>query len=83
MELRLLPLTAVQARLCEGKTRLYRSLHEGIVTPPIRVGNRSAWPAHEIDQLVAARIAGFDPDQQRGLVANLVEQRKSLAPRLA
>lgn len=59
---------------------LDRAIRDGFVPPPIKLSpdpTRRAvgWPAHEIDEIIAARIAGLDPNATRTLVAGLVERR--------
>ncbi|HEX7348999.1 MAG TPA: AlpA family phage regulatory protein [Rhodanobacteraceae bacterium] len=61
---------------------LDRAIRDGFVPPPVKLSpdpTRRAvgWPAHEIDEIIAARIAGLDPDATRTLVADLVERRLS------
>lgn len=59
---------------------LDRAIRDGFIPPPIKLSpdpTRRAvgWPAHEVDEIIAARIAGLDPDATRALVANIVERR--------
>lgn len=59
---------------------LDRAIHDGFVPPPVKLSpdpTRRAvgWPAHEIDEIIAARIAGLGPDETRALVADLIERR--------
>lgn len=59
---------------------LDRDIRDGFVPPPVRLSpdpTRRAvgWPAHEVDEIVKARIAGLDPHATRRLVAGLLEQR--------
>lgn len=61
---------------------LDRAIRDGFVPPPIKLSpdpTRRAvgWPAHEVDEIIAARIAGLDADATRSLVAGLVERRLS------
>ena len=59
-----------------GKTTLYAWQASGLITPGIALGLRSvAWPAHELDAIAAARIAGKSEDEIRALVRDLVAAR--------
>lgn len=57
-------------------TSLYDGIKRGLITPGIRIAaRRVAWPAHEIDVINAARIAGKSDDEIRKLVAQLEASR--------
>jgi prophage regulatory protein len=57
---------------------LYKAIRDGLMTPPVKLSTRvSAWPAHESDAILRARIAGKTKDEVRALVADLIEKRKS------
>lgn len=54
----------------------YTSVHEGLLTAPVKLGRRSTgWPDYEIAALLAARIAGKTDDEIRALVVKLHDQR--------
>lgn len=58
------------------KTQHYADIQAGLFTSPIKIGKRaSAWPAHEVTALNAARIAGKSDDEIKKLVAELEEAR--------
>lgn len=58
------------------KSQHYEDIQKGTYTPPVKIGSRaSAWPAHEVAKLNAARIAGKSDDQIRQLVIELVAAR--------
>jgi len=68
-------------RLGKGRATLHNDIHDGLMPPPIQLGSRwSAWPSDEIDQIIRARIAGWDKAQLRELVKQLVARRKTAAP---
>lgn len=68
---------AVCKRLGCGRTHLYECTKEGTFRPPVKISERwSAWPEHEVDAILTARIAGASDDELRALVARLVENRK-------
>jgi predicted DNA-binding transcriptional regulator AlpA len=71
-----------------SKSGLDRLRVQELIPEPIKLSPRETdrsigWPADEIEQIVAARIAGFSEAQQRALVADLVGQRQRRAPRVA
>lgn len=59
---------------------LDRMIRDRFAPPPVKLSpdpQRRAvgWPEYEADELVAARMAGLDPDATRALVADLIERR--------
>jgi prophage regulatory protein len=70
-----------------GSTRSphYDDVARGLFTKPIKVnGQRAAgYPEHEVEALIAARVAGATDEQVRRLVNKLHEQRKAGMPELA
>lgn len=75
-------LPGVLGRRADGRSSLYSDIAKGLWTPPIRMGRASTWPRHETNALLSARVAGATDDQLRQLVRDLLEQRKSLMPRI-
>lgn len=71
-------------RLCDalsatGQTRspFYADIQKGTMVRPVKIGPRAAaWPAHEIEAIVQARIAGASETELRKLVDKLHAQRK-------
>jgi predicted DNA-binding transcriptional regulator AlpA len=65
-----------------GYTRspLYDNVSKGLFTKPIKIGGGRAagWPEHEVDQIVAARIAGASEDEIKNLVLRLHDDRRVL-----
>ncbi len=57
---------------------IYNAVKRGLFTKPVPLGKRSTgWPLHEVEAIVAARVAGL-PDEDVGeLVELLHEQRKT------
>lgn len=54
----------------------YEWIARGLMTPGIALGWRSVgWPAHELDAIAAARIAGKTEDELRALVRDLIAAR--------
>lgn len=75
-------------RTCERtgnpRSTLYEKIAAGEFVPAVKIGPKaSAWPAHETDQIIAARIAGATVDDIKALVARLVKARASLPERVA
>jgi prophage regulatory protein len=59
---------------------IYTRSKSGLFPPPIKLTQRaSAWPAHEIEAIAAAMIAGSTDDEMRALVKKLVARRSELA----
>ena len=57
---------------CGSRSAWYRWIADGLAPRPVRIGpNTAAWPAAEIDALIAARLAGADDAAVRALVAEL------------
>lgn len=58
----------------------YLDIQQGLFTRPVAIGQRSVgWPAHEVNELNAARIAGKSEAQIRELVIRLEAARQSAA----
>jgi predicted DNA-binding transcriptional regulator AlpA len=61
-----------------SRSHLYRAIKAGLFPPPVALtntGSAVAFPRHEVQRIVAAKIAGLDDGKVRELVANLVAQR--------
>jgi len=59
---------------------LYEAVRKGLMVPPIKVtAKSSAWPASEVNAVLAARIAGKSDAEIRALVAQLISARKLCA----
>jgi prophage regulatory protein len=78
----LLKLPEVRKRRAQGTTAIYQAVKDGELTPPIKMatGRSSAWPAHEIDAINAALIAGKSKAAIRKLVSELIEARSNILP---
>ena len=77
MAVKLLPLPQVQAITDDCKAQTYDLISDGLFPPPVKVGRKSVFPDHEVNAIVAARIAGVSDDELRELVKRLVAQRKA------
>lgn len=84
MMLQLIRRPELVSRLGMTDSALDRAIRDGFVPPPVKLSpdpTRRAvgWPAHEADEVIAARIAGLDPEATRELVADLVGRRANAA----
>lgn len=60
-----------------SKPTIYAWISAQLLTPPVKFGAKSsAWPASEVNSILAARIAGKSDDEIRALVIELTEARK-------
>ena len=74
-----LRLPAVCDRTGKPKSTVYREVGDGLLPPPVRIGERaSAWPDDEIDAVNLARLRGQSNDEIRRLVADLVAARTEI-----
>ena len=59
-----------------ASSTFYEWIARGLMPPGIALGWRSVgWPAHELDAIAVARIAGKTEDEIRALVRDLVAAR--------
>ncbi|WHZ11745.1 MAG: hypothetical protein OJF60_002184 [Burkholderiaceae bacterium] len=80
MPFNLIRLPEVIRRTCKGRTSVYDDMTAGIFPKPVKVGRRAvAWPDHEVDALIAARVSGASENQLRTLVQRLAADRAALA----
>ena len=79
MMLQLIKNAEARSFLGVGNTTFYEQLNAGLITPCVKLGVHSvAWPKHEIQAIVAARIAGQSDDQIKQLVKQLIADRAQL-----
>lgn len=77
MSYNLIRLSDVMERTGLSRASVYLHVGKGVLTPPVKIGERSAaWPEAEINAINAARIAGKSEDEVRVLVASLEAQRR-------
>lgn len=61
-----------------ARSTLYKHIQRGIFPKPISIGgDRVAWPAHEVQTLINARIAGKSDDEVKQVVLELEAARKA------
>lgn len=59
-----------------ARPTLYEAMAKGLFPRPIKLGAKSsAWPALEVNKMLAARIAGKSEDELKALVIELTEAR--------
>lgn len=79
--LRLLKTPAARAIFNRSKTSFYADVSAGLLTPPVKIGDRSvAWVEAELQAVANARVAGFDDSKIKTLVRELIKKRSDLAP---
>lgn len=83
MHLKLSPTVIEGRRAGLGRSRTFQSQREGLFPPSVKLGRSSYVPAHEVDAVIAARIAGADDDAVRTLIKQLVEKRQHLGNAVA
>lgn len=64
------------ARYGQSRVTPWRKVRAGMLPPPIRLSaGCTRWPAHEIEAIDRARLAGADDEAVRKLVVELVAAR--------
>jgi len=72
-----------QAEAASGYRRstIYLRIQQGLWTRPVHLGARAVgWPAHEVEALNLARVAGTSDEEIRRLVAQMEAARDSTRP---
>lgn len=60
----------------KSRTQIYADITVGLLPRPVKIGCRaSAFPSNEIEQVFAARAAGANDTQLKGLVDRLHDMR--------
>lgn len=81
-DLSLLRKPEVLAFLGISKSTLHVQINNGLIPPPISLGERAvAFVMHEIKAVLAAKIAGRSNDEIKQLVSRLVSSRQDLYER--
>ena len=64
----------------KSRTALHEDKARGLFVKPVQIGERAvAYPAHEVDAINRARIAGKGDDEVRALVESLHAARRQIA----
>jgi prophage regulatory protein len=62
-----------------SRSTIYLRITQGAFTKPVSLGGRAVgWPAHEVEALNGARIAGKSDAEVRELVTTLEAARKAV-----
>ena len=73
-------LPAVKTESGYSRSTIYLRIAQGLWTKQVSLGPRCVgWPAHEVEALNAARIAGKTDEEIRALVVKLEAARKVVA----
>lgn len=77
MAIRILRLPACKDKSGDSRSTTYQKIKNGLWPPPVAIGPRSrGWVEHEIEAVLAARVAGKSENEIRALVAGLIEARR-------
>jgi prophage regulatory protein len=69
---------AVGDIMAESKSTRHNRVAQGLLTRPISLGPRAVgWPEHEVQAIIAARIAGKSEADIKSLVTSLMAARKN------
>jgi prophage regulatory protein len=69
----------VLQRIGLSRSTLHSKIQQGLWCPPISLGARAVgFLERETDELIAAHINGYSPEQLRALVKSLVAERAML-----
>jgi prophage regulatory protein len=72
----ILRMPGVIQRTGKRRSTIYKECADGLFPRPVRLGTRSVgWPDNEVDQIIAARIAGASDEEIRRLVGELTAKR--------
>lgn len=78
--MKLLRMPALREKSGHPTSTIYALIAKGLMPKPVTIGDRAvAWPEHEVDAIVAARIAGKSDDEIRELVKRLHKARTAPA----
>lgn len=78
--LKLLRIDPARKRLGVGRGTFYDAMSKGLMVRPVKIGARAAAiPEYELDQIIAARIAGKSDCEVRGLVERIHAERARIA----
>lgn len=75
------PITIIRRKQLEqrmglGRSTIYLRISQSLITSPVSLGAHSVgWPLHEIDAIIAARVAGKSDDEIKTLVSELEAAR--------
>ncbi len=71
-------------RTGRSRSKFFEDISKGLWTPGVELGpNSTAWPKHETEALMAARLTGKSPEEQIAIVQRLVKLRTELFAKLS
>ena len=77
MKRTILRMPSVKSESGLSRSTIYLRVSQGLWTKPVSLGARAVgWPSEEVENLIAARIAGNTDDEIRVLVTKLEANRK-------
>lgn len=77
---RFIRIAEAKQRLARSHTQIYRDLKDGVLPPPIHIGERCvAFVESELNAIIQYRIAGKTTDEIKTLVRELVAARTQAA----
>ena len=76
MEIEIIRLPEVSRTTGLARSTIYLRIEQGLLPKPVSLGGKAVgWPATEISQINAARIAGKSNEEIKDLVDDLEKQR--------
>lgn len=66
----------ILAQLAISHTNFYKKIRDGKFPKPVKIGKRSVWPSHEVNQMCEAWLAGHDDIAIKQLVSEIEKNRK-------
>ena len=76
MEIEIIRLPEVSRTTGLARSTIYLRIEQGLLPKPVSLGGKAVgWPATEISQINAARIAGKSNEEIKNLVDDLENQR--------
>ncbi|HBO5256679.1 TPA: AlpA family phage regulatory protein [Pseudomonas aeruginosa] len=74
----------VSRKFGAARPTIYEWMAEGLFPRPLKLGPKfAAWPEHECNAILAARIQGKSKDEIRALVIELTEARQRISVEVA
>lgn len=74
----------VSKKFGAARPTIYEWMAEGLFPRPLKLGPKfAAWPEHECNAILAARIQGKSKDEIRALVVELTEARQRISVEVA
>jgi prophage regulatory protein len=72
----MLRLSQIMSKSGRSRSSIFKDVRDGFMTPPVAIGLRAiAWPSHEVETIMAARVQARSNVQIKELVASLIAAR--------